>query len=161
MLLKSYRCTTGTPRKLTIMAKICKSYVCQNAVMILRLSLENAPKCGNVEHAKRNRVQVQTPVPGWSPRCNRYKTPHFIANYHSGKKDRFTTGFSEMDSVLGGGIVPGSVALLAGDPGIGKSTLLLQMALNVSFEGKKCSVYFRWRIRTANKTSGSQLTKNS
>lgn len=48
------------------------------------------------------------------------------------EKDRFTAGFSEMDGVLGGGIVPGSVCLLAGDPGIGKSTLLLQLALNIS-----------------------------
>ncbi len=52
------------------------------------------------------------------------------------EKDRFTSGFIEMDGVLGGGIVPGSVALLAGDPGIGKSTLLLQLALNISKEKK-------------------------
>ena len=47
-------------------------------------------------------------------------------------KDRQLTGFSEMDVVLGGGIVAGSVILLAGDPGVGKSTLLLQTALNIS-----------------------------
>ena len=44
-------------------------------------------------------------------------------------KNRIETGFSEMDGVLGGGIVKGSVILLAGDPGIGKSTILLQMAM--------------------------------
>ncbi|MCL4387415.1 DNA repair protein RadA [Patescibacteria group bacterium] len=48
------------------------------------------------------------------------------------EKTRIKTGFSEMDGVLGGGIVLGSVILLAGDPGIGKSTLILQTALNVS-----------------------------
>jgi len=48
------------------------------------------------------------------------------------EKSRLKTGFLEADGVLGGGIVPGSVVLLAGDPGIGKSTLLLQMALNIS-----------------------------
>jgi DNA repair protein RadA/Sms len=41
---------------------------------------------------------------------------------------RFSSGYSELDRVLGGGIVPGSLVLLGGDPGIGKSTLLLQMA---------------------------------
>ena len=41
---------------------------------------------------------------------------------------RFSSGFMELDRVLGGGIVPGSLVLLGGDPGIGKSTLLLQMA---------------------------------
>lgn len=48
------------------------------------------------------------------------------------KKQRMLTGFSELDSVLGGGIVKGSAVLLAGDPGIGKSTLLLQIALKMS-----------------------------
>lgn len=48
------------------------------------------------------------------------------------EKQRILTGFSEVDGVLGGGIVKGSVILLAGDPGIGKSTLLLQIAINLS-----------------------------
>ncbi len=47
-------------------------------------------------------------------------------------KARLQTGFAEMDSVLGGGIVKGSATLLAGDPGIGKSTLLLQLCLNLA-----------------------------
>lgn len=45
---------------------------------------------------------------------------------------RIHTGFSEFDRVLGGGIVPGSVVLMAGEPGIGKSTLLLETAANVA-----------------------------
>jgi len=45
---------------------------------------------------------------------------------------RLTTGVSDLDEVLGGGIVPGSVTLLAGQPGIGKSTLLLQLAAYVA-----------------------------
>lgn len=45
---------------------------------------------------------------------------------------RIGTGFSELDTVLGGGLMPGSVALMAGEPGIGKSTLLLQVAANVA-----------------------------
>lgn len=45
---------------------------------------------------------------------------------------RLTSGFDEFDRVLGGGIVPGSVVLLAGEPGIGKSTLLLQAAARVA-----------------------------
>ncbi len=44
-------------------------------------------------------------------------------------KERFTTGIGEFDSVVGGGIVPGSLVLLGGDPGIGKSTLALQLSL--------------------------------
>lgn len=46
--------------------------------------------------------------------------------------NRVTTGIREIDQVLGGGLVPGSLILLAGDPGIGKSTLTLQMISNIS-----------------------------
>ncbi len=56
------------------------------------------------------------------------------------KKLRLLTGFSELDTVLGGGIVRGSAILLAGDPGIGKSTLLLQIALKMS-QGKDTVLY--------------------
>ncbi len=50
---------------------------------------------------------------------------------------RIHTGFPEMDRVLGGGIVKGSLVLLGGDPGIGKSTLLLQTAANLAGQGEK------------------------
>jgi DNA repair protein RadA/Sms len=49
--------------------------------------------------------------------------------------DRATTGISEFDRALGGGLVPGSATLLGGDPGIGKSTLLLQAAANLARRG--------------------------
>jgi DNA repair protein RadA/Sms len=48
------------------------------------------------------------------------------------------TGSEGIDRVLGGGIVPGSVTLLAGEPGIGKSTLLLLVAANLAAAGKPC-----------------------
>ena len=50
---------------------------------------------------------------------------------------RTTTGIGELDRVLGGGIVQGSLVLVGGDPGIGKSTLLLQVCRNLSGSGKK------------------------
>src|SRR5689334_18356043 len=49
-----------------------------------------------------------------------------------GPVDRLTTGFVELDRVLGGGIVPGSLLLIGGEPGVGKSTLLLQVAGGVA-----------------------------
>ncbi len=51
------------------------------------------------------------------------------------EKKRFTTRMAELDRVLGGGVVPGSLVLVGGDPGIGKSTLLLQMCGNLSQAG--------------------------
>ncbi len=51
--------------------------------------------------------------------------------------ERITTGFGELDRVLGGGVVTGSLVLVGGDPGIGKSTLLLQVCKNISDSNKK------------------------
>jgi DNA repair protein RadA/Sms len=51
---------------------------------------------------------------------------------------RVCTGFTDLDRVLGGGLVPASVTLLAGEPGIGKSTLLLQLVANLSAAGHPC-----------------------
>ena len=50
-------------------------------------------------------------------------------------EERFSTGFTELDRVLGGGVVAGSMILLGGDPGIGKSTILLQAARNMAASG--------------------------
>ncbi len=50
---------------------------------------------------------------------------------------RYNTGMCELDRVLGGGIVPGSLVLVGGDPGIGKSTLLLQVCRNLASDGRK------------------------
>ena len=50
---------------------------------------------------------------------------------------RFMTGSGELDRVLGGGVIPGSVILIAGDPGIGKSSLTLAVCANVARSGKK------------------------
>ncbi|HZD52638.1 MAG TPA: DNA repair protein RadA, partial [Woeseiaceae bacterium] len=52
--------------------------------------------------------------------------------------DRHATGFAEFDRVLGGGVVPGAVILLGGDPGVGKSTLLQQVAAALPAELAVC-----------------------
>lgn len=52
--------------------------------------------------------------------------------FKTSDSSRLSSGFSDLDMVLGGGIVPGSVTLLAGEPGIGKSTLLLQVAAEIA-----------------------------
>jgi len=55
-----------------------------------------------------------------------------LSEVKAAKLDRIEVGIGEVDTVLGGGVVPGSLVLLAGDPGIGKSTLVLQLASNIS-----------------------------
>lgn len=63
--------------------------------------------------------------------------PSKITEVATGSEDRYATGIGELDRVLGGGIVKGSLTLVGGDPGIGKSTLLLQMCRNLAETGNK------------------------
>jgi DNA repair protein RadA/Sms len=60
-----------------------------------------------------------------------------ISSIDPGSTRHFHTGVSELDRVLGGGLVPGSVTLLAGDPGVGKSTLLLEVAHRWAQAGRR------------------------
>ncbi|MDR2610956.1 MAG: AAA family ATPase, partial [Clostridiales Family XIII bacterium] len=55
-----------------------------------------------------------------------------LSDVGSIERDRLNTGIGELNRVLGGGIVPGSLSLIAGEPGIGKSTLILQTALSIA-----------------------------
>lgn len=68
---------------------------------------------------------------------NKVERPVLIGDIALVEEDRFTTGIDELDIVLGGGIVKGSLILVGGDPGIGKSTLLIQVADYVARSGKK------------------------
>ena len=61
--------------------------------------------------------------------------PVILKNISLSEEERQTTNIKELDRVLGGGIVPGSLVLVGGDPGIGKSTLLLQVCRNLSDKG--------------------------
>ncbi len=75
---------------------------------------------------------------GWATTSGSSSTPHVITldqKVTDLKIERQSTGYSELDRVLGGGLVEGSFILLGGDPGIGKSTLLLQMAGGLAKNG--------------------------
>ena len=63
-------------------------------------------------------------------------TPKPLNSYVGQEANRISTGYSELDRVLGGGLVKGSLILLGGEPGIGKSTLILQLCEKVQGEGK-------------------------
>lgn len=63
--------------------------------------------------------------------------PTSILEVKTADETRFSTGLEELNRVLGGGVVNGSLVLVGGDPGIGKSTILLQMCRNLSEDGYK------------------------
>ena len=85
--------------------------------------------------------------------------PTLINNIDYRKEKRIITNDSELNRVLGGGIVPGSLILLGGDPGIGKSTLLLQFALSsknkkiLYVSGEESEKQIKMRAERINKTS--------
>lgn len=65
------------------------------------------------------------------------ESPILLSEVNTKEQKRFKTDIDELDRVLGGGIVPGAVTLIGGDPGIGKSTLSLQIACSLSEKGSK------------------------
>lgn len=65
------------------------------------------------------------------------KSPVYISDIDLEDKDRYDTGYEEFNRVLGGGIVAGSLVLVGGDPGIGKSTILLQLCKNLASFGRR------------------------
>ena len=74
----------------------------------------------------------------WVPQgSTRAAGPVSLASVTLESTERTSTGMRELDRVLGGGIVPGSLLLVGGDPGIGKSTLLLQLARAFALSGRK------------------------
>lgn len=104
-------------------------YICQQCGYQSPKWLGKCPECGEwnslVEELKRPAVQHR------SRRLNS-PSPRRYAEIESQTDVRQSSGIPEFDRVLGGGIVPGSVILVGGDPGIGKSTLLLQIADQLS-----------------------------
>jgi DNA repair protein RadA/Sms len=74
----------------------------------------------------------------WVPAGDvRAQGPQPLAEVSMEHAERAATGMRELDRVLGGGLVPGSLLLVGGDPGIGKSTLMLQLAMGLAREGRK------------------------
>lgn len=96
------------------------------------------PACGAwnsiVEHEEKQRAAVSA-----VKRSGETSKPKVLSDVDSGGETRFCTGLGELDRVLGGGAVKGSLVLVSGAPGIGKSTLLLQIC---SVLGKSLKVFY-------------------
>lgn len=111
------------------------SFVCQECGYDSPKFMGKCPECGEWNTLKEFKVQnskVKIDSAFAQVSKDEQKSAKKLSEIAYSSKERLTTEFSEMDSVLGGGIVKGSAILLAGDPGIGKSTLLLQIAINLS-----------------------------
>jgi len=111
------------------------NFVCQECGYDSPQWLGKCPECGNWNSFKEIKLGpavskgISRSVSAVMPTDVR---PEPLRQVSQSPTQRIPTGFAEMDNVLGGGLVPGSATLLAGDPGIGKSTLLLQLCLNLA-----------------------------
>ena len=117
------------------MAKSNVSYVCTECGWTGAKWFGRCPECGQwgtIEEFHETRPAAstsRTAAPGrtsrTTPTAVALSAAQPITDVDTASVTRVPTGFGEFDRVLGGGIVPGSVVLIAGEPGIGKSTLLL------------------------------------
>ena len=124
------------------MVKSATRYVCSECGWDGLKWVGRCPQCGQwgtveeFHEARPAASSSRTAAPGRTSRTQAAAsivsaaTP--ITQIDTSTASRLSTGFGEFDRVLGGGIVPGSVVLIAGEPGIGKSTLLLETAGNIA-----------------------------
>lgn len=106
------------------MARTKTIYACQGCGNTSHKWLGKCPDCGGWNTFVEERVAPERKSRGSS--IGPSTPPRPISTLSMAEEDRVSTNISELDRVLGGGLVPGSAVLIGGDPGIGKSTLLLQ-----------------------------------
>jgi len=111
-------------------SKIKTVYVCQSCGTQSPRWMGKCPDCGAWNTMVEEQVEKSKDI-GSAKRSGGME-PILLNEIQARDEDRFVTKIGELDRVLGGGIVPGSVVLIGGDPGIGKSTLVLQMLRQVS-----------------------------
>ncbi len=121
------------------MSKTYTRYICQQCGRSNPKFLGRCPGCGAYGSMVEEIVE-ETPrlkqVTGGRMHALQPAEPTRLKDIDETKEPRIETGIGELSQVLGGGIVPGSVILIGGDPGIGKSTLLLQTALKIAEKGR-------------------------
>lgn len=103
-----------------------KRFVCQQCGAIVPKWMGRCPECSSWNSIVEEAVLPEKKF------TREYKRPELLDSINYSEDERILTSIEELDRVLGGGIVPGSLILIGGDPGIGKSTLMLQICGNLS-----------------------------
>lgn len=117
------------------MAKIKTKFVCQNCGYSSAKWMGKCPECGTWDSMDEETVSTSKNK-SFLPIEEKIK-PKTLDKVAVVNVNRLATGIREFDRVLGGGIVPGSLVLLGGDPGIGKSTIVLDASMRFSSKGIK------------------------
>ena len=118
------------------MAKLKTKWICQNCGYETAKYLGKCPDCGKWGTLVEEVFEASSSSQNSKTILND-TAPCLINDIEIDNSIRFTTGIEEFDRVLGGGLVQGSIVLLAGDPGIGKSTILLQTGKTITKDGRK------------------------
>lgn len=119
------------------MAKTKYHFVCQNCGYTAAKWMGRCPECGSWDSLTEE-AEVSTKITkSYLPTNSEKIKPRTVASVAKTKIERLTTGIREFDRVLGGGVVPGSLVLLGGTPGIGKSTILLDAGMRFAKTGIK------------------------
>ncbi|RMD59023.1 MAG: DNA repair protein RadA, partial [Nitrospirae bacterium] len=108
--------------------KIKSSFKCSECGYTSLKWLGRCPQCGNWNSFSEQKEEKKSFLGNWA-------SPQRLSDVAPIGLKRYSTGIGELDRVLGGGIVPGSIVLIAGDPGIGKSTLVLHAMEGLSKPG--------------------------
>lgn len=117
------------------MAKAKSRFVCQKCGYETVKWLGKCPDCGSFNTLTEEVVAAPSKVRGIGIQSS--VKPQLLKDIKPVNEGRASTGMGELDRVLGGGLVEGSLTLIGGDPGIGKSTLLLQICSHLGNLGKK------------------------
>ena len=117
------------------MAKNKSVFVCNECGYESAKWLGKCPACNNWNTFFEQKI-VESKNSSLKDLNNKVNVPQKLNSYEAKETFRTSTGFDELDRVLGGGLVKGSLILLGGEPGIGKSTLILQLCDKVKGDGK-------------------------
>ena len=119
------------------MAKNKYHFVCQSCGYTTAKWLGRCPECGGWDTFAEEAEVALTKSRSYLPETASKVKPRLISSIAQNQVTRLATGIREFDRVLGGGLVPGSLVLLGGTPGIGKSTILLDAGLRFCRQGIK------------------------
>lgn len=114
------------------MAKVKSVYVCQSCGANSPKWIGKCPSCNEWNTYTEELKSVSSKTPAVSSNRSLGNKPVQLHQVQESQLERLSTNITEFNRVLGGGIVPGSVTLIGGEPGIGKSTLLLQVAQSLN-----------------------------
>ena len=118
------------------MAKTAKTiFVCNECGYESAKWMGKCPACNSWNTFFEQKI-VESKNSKLKPEGQKHNIPQKLNSYEAKETIRNSTGFGELDRVLGGGLVKGSLVLLGGEPGIGKSTLILELCDKIKGEGK-------------------------